>query len=417
MRIPKKAALPVVFIVGILLFTTTALADIVSKSGYDTLKEGVKQSASSCSEGYNSFTLDYSFAVKYSGDTILSSNSVKKFDRLTGTTEDNSSSLGTDGNVYQSFYYTDKNCRISGSDLGSSNALYNYVEYTQEQAVDVFNNPFKQNEAEDVEKIVDAVVGSLKDNVVVKDNADGSKAISGSLSEVQIPALVNAVASLQVKQAFSNNNGLNARIPAITQDVYVKQIEGSATINPDGAMDYLLATLVMSGKDAQGQVHDITAEILIKLTDINSTVIQKPDLTGKNVAKTTENASVGPQISNPEKFIGTFHNDIIIEKDNKFVKIGERFLVVVHAESASIAGKYYEEYKEGYETYAQNALTFTFDASNPDQTKGDTTFTFTDSQGQNRTGSIYLDEWNAKIYFNLNIPSSSYDPSFSPVLE
>lgn len=415
MRIPKKAALPVVFVVGILLFGTTALADIVSKSGYDTLKDGIKQTTASCSGQYNNYTLDYSFAVKYNGDTIESSNSVKKFDRLNGTTEDNSSSLSVNGKTYQSYYYTDKNSRISGSDIGTSNELYNDIAYTQEQKIDVFGDPFKEDEAEDVEKIVDAVVGSLRDNVVVKENADGSKALSGSLSEVQIPALVNAVASLQVKQSFDNDR-LASKYTALTQDIYVKKIEGSATINPDGAMDYMLATILLSGKDAQGQVHDISAEILVKLTDINTTVVQKPDLTGKKVTKTTENTSYGPQIANPAKFVGTYKNNIIIEKDNKFVKIGERILVIAHADSTNIAGKYSEEYKEGYETYAQNAMSFTFDASIADQTK-DGMFEFKDPAGLNRSGSIYLSESNASIYFNLNIPSESYDSNFSPVFE
>ncbi|AHF09136.1 MULTISPECIES: hypothetical protein [Dehalobacter] len=417
MRISKKAALPLVFTVGILLFATTALADIVSKSGYDTLKDGLKQSAASCSEKFNNFTLDYSFAIKYNGEIISSQNDVKKFDRLNGATEDSSHSLSQDGKVSDSYYYTDKNTWINGTDIGTSNEAYYYTEYTQERETDVFDNPFKQDEAEDVEKIVDAVVGSLKDHVVVQENADGSKGLSGSLSEVQIPALVNAVASLQVKQAFSGQNSYRARIPVLTQDIYVKQIEGSATVNSDGLLDYILATVILSGKDAQEQVHEITMETLVKLTDINETVVQKPDLSGKEVQRTTERNSAGPQISNPEKFIGTFKNDIIIEQDGKFIKIGERILQIAHVESANIAGKYSEEYREGFETYAQNALAFTFDATTSNQAKSDAMFEFRDNDGSNRSGSIYLDEANAKVYFNLNMSNGSYDSVFSPVLE
>ncbi|UWG97960.1 hypothetical protein LPY66_03895 [Dehalobacter sp. DCM] len=419
MRISKKVVLPAVFIAGILLFATTAFADIVNKSGYDTLKDGVKQTAASCSESFNNFTLDFSYAVKYKGETISSENEVKKYDRQNGATEDNSYRMNPDGTTYRSYYYMDKSTWITGNDIGTSNESYVYTEYTEgrETDTDRFSNPFKQSEAADIEKIVDAVVGSLKDQVVVQENADGSKSLSGSLSEVQIPALVNAVASLQVKQAFAGDNSLRAKIPALTQDIYVKQIEGSATIDPDGAMNYLLATLILSGKDAQGQVHEITMEVLVKLTDVNATVAQKPDLTGKKVEKVTGKSSSGPQISNPEMFAGTYSNAIIIQQDGKFIKIGERYLLIAHADNTTIAGRYYEEYKEGYETYAQNALAFTFDANTSEPEKQDAMFEFIDSAGLNRTGSIYLDERTAKIYFNLNIPSDSYDPVFMPVLE
>ena len=55
-----------------------------------------------------------------------------------------------------------------------------------------------------MEKIADALVGNLKDAVVVTENSDGSKTLSGSLSESQIPALINAVVSLQSKSEFGN---------------------------------------------------------------------------------------------------------------------------------------------------------------------------------------------------------------------
>lgn len=417
MKIPKKAALPLIFSTGVLLFATTALADIVSKSGYDELKAGLKQTMASCTGKFDSFTLDYSFALKYDGNIVSSQSEVRKSDSVNSRTESVSQSLNADGGTSRSYHYSDRHTMIDGRDLGTANENYSYTEYSQEIKPVVFSNPFKEESAEDVEKIIDAVVGSLRDHVVVQENADGSKALSGSLSEVQIPALINAVASFEVKQTFSGMQ--RAPIQPLTQDIFVKEISGSATINQDGDMDYLLGTVILTGKDEQGEAHEMTMEVLVKLSDMNASVVAKPDLAGKKVEKRTENYSPGPEIANPEKFAGEFKNDIIIEKDGKFVKAGERILNLAHVESTNIAGSYHEEYKEGFEEYAQNKPEFTFEAAVSTGMKGEAKFTYTDSSGRKQSGTIYLDEINAKVYFNLNAPNggSPYDSTFAPVLE
>jgi len=413
MKVKKKTTLLVGFVLGALLMTTTAVADIANKSGYEQLKDGIKATAENCSEKFNNYTLDFSYALKDNGKVLTSDNEITKYDRLADARESRSNRHSIDGKDYHSYYYTDKTTDIRFSEQDNT---YYVTEYAEARELNQFTNPFKEEEAGDIEKIADALVGSLKDHVVVQDNPDGSKQLSGSLSEVQIPSLFNAFASLRMKQDF---NGRQDGMPHLTQDIFIKEVTGSAYINQEGILENLLATAILSGKDDQGQVHELSIEILFKLTDINSTSVAKPDLSGKTVVK-QEGKHYPSQsgFTNPQKYIGTYKNDILIEKDGRFVKIGERFLDVTHLDNSGIAGKYYEQYREGYEEYAAKQRTYTFEAKFDKDPKG-VEFSYVNEAGNTMTGHIYIDEYNAKIHLYLNSPSTElgYDPIFSPALD
>lgn len=412
MKVKKKTAMLVSFTLGTLLVATTALADIVNKSGYDQLKDALKVTAEQSSEKFDSFTLDFSMVMKDNGKTLMTSNEMTKHDRSKGASETISSGESLNGNKNNSNYYSDKKTMIR---ISENDPTYYVTEFTKERTEDAFSNPFKEDRATDLEKIADAIVGSLKDHVVVTENPDGSKGLAGSLTEVQIPSLVNAVASYSLKQEF---NGNQDNMPHLTKDVFVKEVKGTAKVNKDGVMENILGTAVLSGKDAQGTVHDVTVEILAKLSEINSTTVTKPDLTGKKVVTNiAKNENSGPEISNPEKFVGKFNNDILIEKDNKFVKVGERVIEITQIDNKTVTGRYYELYKPGFEEYATTQRDFKLDAKKSEQ-KNSSDFDYTTESGSK--GNFFLDEHSAKIYLNGSTPSMGgliYDSEFSPDVE
>ena len=414
MKFKKKTAMLVSFTLGTLLLATTALADIANKSGYDQLKDALKLTAEQTNQKFDNFTMDISFALKDNGKTLETSNTTQKYDRIKSASENINSMSSVGGNQNGATYhsYSDKTSMISWQ---ASDPTYNVMEFTKGRNDVLFPNPFKQDNAGDFEKIADAVVGSLKDQVVVTENPDGSKGLAGSLTEVQIPTLVNAVASLQLKQQF---NGNQPNMPHLTKDVFVKEVKGTAKLNKDGVMESILGTAVLSGKDDKGTDHDVTVEILAKLSGINSTTVTKPDLTGKKVVKSiAQDGNSGFEISNPEKFVGKFKNDIIIEKDKKFVKVGERFIDITQIDNQTAAGRYYEVYKPGFEEYATPQRDFKFDAKKSAQ-KGNPSYDFT-TESVNK-GNIYFDQNGGKINFNMNTMSSNggiqFDSMFSPDL-
>ncbi len=417
MKFKKKNAMLLSFTVGTLLLATTALADIASKSGYDEFKDALKVTAEQGTEKLDSFTLDLSMAMKDNGKTLMAVNQTTKYDRIKGASESLSSNLDLKGYENSSQTYSDKQTTINVSE---SDPTYYVTEFPKERDDRTFDNPFKEEEAADLEKIADAIVGSLKDHVIVTENKDGSKVLAGSLTEVQIPSLVNAIASFQLKQEFNGNLNSN-NMPHLTKDVFVKEVKGTAEVNQDGVMESILGTAVLSGKDEQGTIHEISLEALVTMTDINSTIVTKPDLTGKKVVRNIARDYSGSEISNPEKFVGRFKNDILIEKDGKFAKIGERFVNILQMDNKSVEGQYYEKYKPEFKEYASKRGDLKFNAQFVKDQRGNANFESTTESGDKVEGNIYINEYDGKVNFHINQRAIEggilYDSTFSPDLE
>lgn len=410
--------------VGTLMFTTTAFAEVVSKSGYDQAKEAMKNSADSYTSKLSSYTVDVSFALKDNGNVISSQNSVNKYDlkklsceNITNTVEGKEKNEG--------FYYRDKEGYIN---YNNKDGVYRVTEQKINDDKFWINNPFKQKEAGDLEKIADAFIGNLKDSVVASDNADGSKEFSGSLSEAQIPALANAIVSYQLKRRFGfysnnqNNSDNKSIMPKITQDIFVKDLKGKMTVDKNGLVQNVLGTGVLYGKDDSGKEHSLTFEVLAKSYDINKTVVNKPDLNGKKVEKTViEDRS---KVSNPELYTGTYKNNIFLKKDGKFKKIGERIVNIDKITDKNISGSYSEEYLKGYEEYASKAKSFKFNAEF-EKNIYNATFSYTNPEGKSLKGNIGINYGFPRLYFDFDNSRSGasvdgnaiFDGEFNKVID
>lgn len=396
MKLKKKTAMFLSFALGTVMFASTAMAEVMSKSGYDQLKDSMKYTAESLTSDVSSYTMDMSFVLKDNGNVLSSETSLNKYDVSKKAME--SVSTNIDGKVKRdNYYYTDKNCFISKD---NNQNIYYVGEYTSPREGYTFKNPFKEKEASDVEKIADALVGNLKDSVIVTENTDGSKVLSGSLKESQIPALINAIVSLQSKNQFGNRHNDEDNMPKITKDIFVKEVSGKMVVSKDGVIQSILGTGVLSGKDDSGKEHIITLELLGKITNINSTIVKKPDLSGKTVEKNIERDH--SKLTNPEKYVGQYKTDVLIEKNNKFEKIGEKFIDITKATETSISGRYHEEYLKGYENYAANKKDFEFSTKFEDNNNLNGSFTATSTSGNTIKGDISVNPYNAKIYFNIH---------------
>jgi len=397
MKLNKKTATIVSFALGGVMFATTAMAQVLTKSGYDQLKDSVKYTAESATTKLTSYTGDMSIILKDNGTVVYSDDSLSKVDVSKGAKETVTTRI--DGlKKTEDYTYSDLNGSIYKE---SAKNIYATTEYTSPHKITTSKNPFKEEGATDMEKIADAIVGNLKDAVVVTQNSDGSKTLSGSLSEAQIPSIINAVVSLESKRAFgniSNKPNNESSIPKITSDVFVKEVKGNMVTTKEGLIQSVLGTGAISGKDEKGVEHKLTFELLAKMTDVNSTKVSKPDLTGKKVEKSIEQDY--SKLTNPEKYLGKYKTDILIEKDAKFIKIGERFVDITALDNKGVSGRYYEEYAKGFEEYAVDKKDFKF---NSIFEKGQFNGNF---KASNFTGSISIDPVSATIYFNTNENSS-----------
>ncbi|AZV55506.1 hypothetical protein [Clostridium sp. AWRP] len=420
MKISKKAAMLISFTIGTLMFTTTAFAEVNSKSGYDRLKDSLKYTAQSCTSKFSSFTVDSSFLVKDNGSIIYSKNMLNKYN-LSDKSVENTSKTNNGTTISKYLYYKDKNIIINNNTLNGN--MYYVTNITDKTKADdsILSNPFKENRTSDIEKIVDAAIGNLKDSISVTEKPDGSKKLSTSLNENQIPSLINALISFRLKEDITNINkqhsqpdSSSVKLPQISKDVFVKDASAEITTDKNGTIQNVLASGTISGKDNSGKDHLLVFELSLKIKDINSTKVSKPDLSDKKVFENTEKDYT--KLSNPNAYLGKYKTDITIKKEDKFQKIGERFIEINKIDSKHVEGKYYETFLKGYENYSSNTKSFNFKGNFQDQsTSAD--FSTTTSSGNSLKGNIYISPTSANINFNIdNEPEFDTDSLFNKIL-
>ncbi len=428
MKLNKKTMMLLSLCMGIVLIASTAFADSMTKTGYEELKDAIKFTAAQISDEIESGTANMSYVLKDNEEVLAKQTTVSKMDIKNNASETKGTLLIGGIVINNTYNFKDKDGSINydqSSDTYYVSKLFGLPSDADVSQNKIFVNPFENSSAGDVEKIFDAVIGNLKNYVFVTENEDKSKVFTGSLSDAQIPALVNALVSFASKQVFSSNNNptvggnvaegtdkmsvadpsaissdtsgvrdiTQPNLPKITGDVFVKNVNGKVTVTKDGLIESAYVLGVLSGKDAEGNLHDLSLEVLINFENINSTVITRPDLTGKKVEERNDTSIIPETLSS--KFEGTYKVDVITEKSQNLVKIGEKNLVIESIRDGKITGKYFETYKPGYESYLNNTSEFAFESvvDNPYTVQ----IQFTDKAGKIQNGSLNFDTMTYKI--------------------
>ena len=392
----KKLMMALSFTLGATLLVSTAFADILSTSGYEHLKQAIKHTSKSCAKNLDSFTAQISITIKDNEKVFISSTQTDKIDNTSGSSQSKSITECFNGTTNIDESYRDKKCSIGYSPW---NDTYQIFEYSEESEIAPFTDIFEEDEMKDVEKIIDAGVGNLKDYVLVEKNSDGSKEFSGSLDDTQIPALVNAISSFAIKRTIPNlGREIDDVFPKIQNDVFIKSVGGKATVNKDGILERIYGSGVISGKCEDGTAHELTLEVLVRIYDINSTIVTKPDLSDKKIENISKTNPLS--MSMPQKFIGKYKQDIVIDENNSFSKIGERIIVIESIDEKHVSGKYFETYKAEYEDYSKNKLEFDFDAKINGYANAQ--FELTNDQKDIGTANFNFEEYTGKIYFYID---------------
>lgn len=398
MKLSKKAITFLSFTIGATVFISTAFADMALGSGYDRLKSSVKTTAAQMEKGLNNYTIEALFTLKDNDQALFQASVFNKIDTEKQQSESSGKTQKASGETTTEYSYNEP--KLSIWKHGTEDKYY-VTEFTDDMnrgTGNMFESPFNEKGAPEIEKIVDAMVGGLKDYVQVEERPDGGRVYSGSLSEAQVPAVINAVSSFGVKQLMSDlsRSERNAKLPEMESDIFVKKVSGTAVENKAGLLESLTGDVVLSGKDKNGVQHDLSLNAVIKLSDIGNTKITKPDLTGANVEKISQTSH-----GFNSKFVGKYKNNMIIEKDGKFVKIGERNLEITSVENNKVTGKYYETVKPEFEAEYPDKYSFNFEYE-PDHSKPMSFFTYLNAKGEQEKGQLHP-SGSGKVYLNLNI--------------
>jgi hypothetical protein len=283
--IKLKKGFVILGVVGIssLVMVTSGFAAMSSASGYSVYKDAIK-----ATRGLDSVALSGGISLKDNGVSLINVTGKVKAD-LVNETESGSATIDNSGKQQSVEVYRQNNQTITKS---SASDVY----YQEQERADKNKNekPESKQIPQEVENIIDSLVGNLQNSVTLDNNTDGTKEITLSLSNAQLPPVVNAVGSLLIKNALDEKEANKKRdeltgidfkptLPALTQNIRIDQIDIKAGINAANFIQHQEATITVSGKDAAGATHQVILQLNADLTGFNATTPETIDLTGKNV--------------------------------------------------------------------------------------------------------------------------------------
>ncbi len=383
MKLSKKTIPIAAFALGACVFVSTAFADMTLGTGYDRMKHAIKETAAQMESGLDNYTLEMHIELKENDRVLLQSSNVNKYDLAIGATETTETSQDFGGEPRTMYSYKDRERSIWKHGDDETYYVSEYERNGNSQDRVGFENPFNQYGAAEFERIVDAFVGSLKDQVQAEPSADGSVAYSGSLTEAQVPAVVNAVASFAVLQSIKEErDGASApsALPDLASDVYVKRVTGTAVENEAGWLERAQGEIVMTGKDSAGNVRDVTASVVVAITNVGATTVAAPDLSDASVEKVSRSGF-------DDKYVGTYRNDIVVEKEGTFLKIGERTIEITSVDGDQVKGAFAHRVKPEYEAEYGASYDFTFEYE-PGAAGAMSFFTYVDAEGARKYGEL-----------------------------
>lgn len=276
--------------IGGLLLITTAFANMSSGAGYEAYKTALKNV-----KDIKSVTQELKVTLKDNDKTIVDMSSAMKLgvenELMSSTMTINSGK----GEQTVAMYHQDSKMIIKKGDSEIYNVyeqgkgdIKNHERYRKHQGEEISPENIK-----DIEKVIDALAGNIKNYTTLNTKADGSKDIALELSKDQISPVANALTSLafrnmdmkkhDMKENCQMDIDINSELPKLRDDIRIESINMNASIDKDDMIKNQTALITVSGKDSDGKVHELQLNLYMNFTDINKTAAEKIDLTGKQV--------------------------------------------------------------------------------------------------------------------------------------
>ena len=285
----KVVTMAISLAVGGSLLLSTGFANAAQTSGYDAYKSAIVNTKNLKSE-----TADMKVSVKDGEANLVNLSSNVKLNL--NTNEMSSVITTTKGTTTQSSNSYMQDGKSISKDSNSAEYFVRTNNLKDSNKMDKVQNPTVDKS---MEVVVDTLVGNMKNNVTTKKETDGTKNIAIKLSDKEVTPLVDALTQIAFIQGtktknISNDNkaelgGLKNVLPQLQSEIKVKSVSSTGKISKDNIITNQTAKIVIVGKDAQGKQHEITFNIDLNLSNVNSTTPDKINLTGKQVKEVTSN--------------------------------------------------------------------------------------------------------------------------------
>jgi hypothetical protein len=290
--------------VGSALLITSAFAGIGGSEGYEAYKDALKASAS-----ITNATQHVTVKLSDNGNPLLEVKAKVKDDQASGAAS-GSVTLRTgaaEAGTYE-FYDWDGQTVMKSSHSDTYRLFDEPADEWEARhggSLDASEHAAISNGAE---RIVDALVGNLKNNFVLEQDADGGAIVNVELSGAQIPAVANTIGSLIIKEAMNGEHKapepqdiqayedvqdllgidleqLGSSMPRLTDNVNIDRVGLKAELDANDYIDSHDVSFTISGTDEAGKAHTIVLQASIEVTDRNATKPDTIDLNGLKVEK------------------------------------------------------------------------------------------------------------------------------------
>jgi len=278
---------------GSALVVTSAFAGIGGAEGYEAYKSALRNTAT-----VSSMTHHIALTLQDNGNQVMSVNSTVKANKAAEDVSGNA--VISAGGTSQSIdFYNQGDKKI----LKAGNNDTYYVLTDSDKIKWKRNDGHNQNPelSKEMENVVDALVGNLKNNFTLSKADGGRKTVEVKLSGSQIPSAANVIGSILVKEALSGEGmqdemdhqsfgesmlGVDARqiaahFPKLTQDVNIDEVSLQATIDENNYISGQEIDFTISGKDDAGQAHRVVISVNMEMSNINKTTPESVNLAGK----------------------------------------------------------------------------------------------------------------------------------------
>lgn len=268
----KIVAMSTTLVLGVVILCASAFANAGAQNGYEAFKAALKNT-----KELNNGTVVVQMSLQNARQQIAEADARLKYDKEKQLINKQARvSVGGDEKTFAMFKQDGQIIKYdSQRDIYQIKAKKRYHSSSEQHSPCVAT-----------ERLVDAVMGNTKDYVTLTTLAGGKSEINLTLSEQQVPPVVQAAVAVMVQGHDHKMNRKDCSwgdkelpVPKLTSDVNVRQFSLRAVVNEANIIESQQITAVLTGRDAQGQMQELTFGADFKLEDVNNTVLEKLDLT------------------------------------------------------------------------------------------------------------------------------------------
>lgn len=292
----KRVILITAAVASLLIFTVTALAMPNSITGYEVLKDVMRNH-----QEYDNGTVHYSVTVKDNDEVLFATEGVMQGDME--LEEVYMSGELSDGDVTKAFEVSGNEDMMYFKDVDES-TIYafepkNFSDYEDHNHGKFDDEYDHEGFGGASEQLFDFIMGDLKNQVSIQSVADGNRKLSLALREDDIPLPINLLVAIAAEEGdqeescddldayaeifpFINDFDMDCKDkPDLVEDVKIHAFELSMLINEYDQVLGSEFTLVIEGVDETGEYHEIEVSVKIDVTDKGTTEIGQMDMTGE----------------------------------------------------------------------------------------------------------------------------------------